>query len=193
MIIPYKWYYLCPKRWSQCPNKQDYYKIPKSTPPMSQGLLTNRQDVTSPKLWRGISKLPSFSLTQPIQALRRSSDTPREIKLNVLYRGHEAFDQSPAALTVTLFTGLHRSAERSCIEHRSLATCNTKSHPEMGSEENGRKSVQWSRKPHLVKTQTRILEARSWGLRGWARVMAVTESRKALWGIISGHGWLKEI
>lgn len=47
----------------------------------------------------------------------------------------------PAALieTFQVFTGQPKEA---AISKRSLATCNTKGHPEMGSEENGRKSVQ---------------------------------------------------
>lgn len=61
---PYKWSYLCPKRWSWCPRKQGNYKTPKSTPPTSQGLLAKRPDVTSPKLWRGSSKLPTNASPQ---------------------------------------------------------------------------------------------------------------------------------
>lgn len=192
---PYKWFYLCPKRWSRCLRKQGYYKTPKSTPPMSQGLLAKRQDVASPKLWRGSSKLPSFSLTQPMQALRRRSDTHWEIKLNVLYRSHEAFDQSPAALIVTFQVFVTGQPKAAALSTGALPPVTLKATPrwEVRKMEGNLFSDQeiliwWKPRPEQDKDSGgQRLRSKGMG------VVAVTKSRKALCGVISGHGRWKEI
>lgn len=91
---------------------------------------------------------------------KRSAIRGRE-RSTFSYRPQEAFDQPPEALAVTFQAP---RAGRICtgwaevFPCRRLARCDAKGRPEMGvkedgrGEENGRKSIHWSRKTHLVKT-----------------------------------------
>ena len=134
--------------WSQCPRLQSYSEAPRPTPRLSQILLKQRQDLTSPKWWGGDSKY--IILPGPTKALKKRSATPWGRKRNVLLQTSGSFDQPPEDVAVA---SQAPQAGRSCagwaetFPCRRLAPWDVKGLSEMGDEEdsggneNGRKSV----------------------------------------------------
>lgn len=192
------------QKWSWCPRLQSYYKTPKPTPPLSQGLLKQRQDLTSPKLWRGDSKLTSFSLAQWKPSLGRdqpsvgekdqhSPTDPRKLLTNHLkpWQWHSRLHrQEESAL------GEQKSSHVGALPPGMLKAALRWEIRKMGEGKKIRGNL-FTDRERLIwwKPQTRARlrsqEASCWGLRGWAGVTAVTRNRKAL-TVISGHGRLKE-
>lgn len=139
--------------------------------------------------------VPNFHHSPPTNASPKEElRHPQEIKLNVLYRGHETLDQSPAALIVAfqVFTGQPKEA---ALSTGALPPVTLKATPrwEVRKMEGNLFSDQeslswWQPRPEQDKDSGgQRLRSKRMG------VTAVTKSRKALCGVISGHGRWKEI
>lgn len=174
---------------------------------MSQGLLDKRQDVTSRKLWGDDSKLMSFSFTQSIQALRKSSDTPLGDKFQcILLQRPWSFwliSWSPSSDNPGLDRQEEAALDKQTSSHVGVlppvtlkATWISELREMEGKAENegnlfgNQESLIWW-KPQ-TRARLRSQEASGWGLRGWAGLTVVTRSRKAL-AVILGHGHWKKI